>query len=869
MKGLFLLIIIIFCNSLIPAQDNPDKKFIVLKPDSGYAVGWFWRFWFGDHWRDVWNTDVKVEIINPSKFDGGLRAIKKGGGLQTKSLRFESYNGRIWKFRSLEKNPSIILPPELRESVAEYLLKDQISSSNPFAPIIVSYILSSVDVLESQPQFVYLPDDPALGEYREEFKNQFGTIEIHPDDDEDSFADAEDVKGTYKLLDHLAEDRDEKISAVEYLKARLIDLLIGDWDRHMDQWRWAKFDSLGSKFWYPIPRDRDQAFVKYDGVLPRLATLILPQLTSFDMEYPSVKSLTWNGRFLDRRILTELDKNLWDSVATLIKQKITDSVITSAVSHLPPEVYKISANEIKNKLFNRRDHLTEISNEFYELINETADIFCSGKNEIVYILRENDNNTNVKIFKREGTSLKGKGKRLFQKSFSNSVTNEIRIFLGDGNDAAILTGKCTVSPLIRIIGDNGKDEFIDSSIVSGSVLNFLPVSTSTTRTIFYDSGNETKITLSESSCFDDSDYPDPKTDIEKYEPPIVDRGHKFISYPLIGFNSDYGLILDANAILFSYDFRKIPYSQKHSIDFSFAGRYSKFSLKYLGKINSFPGYKSGFTIEAEATQHFILNYFGYGNNTLYNQESVEKDFYRVDQELINIRPEISLFLSASVKFNTAISFLHSRTEIFYDTLLTGFRYDNYGIGKLNIIGIHPEFVIDFRNNEFFPEHGFFGKFYSAFSSELSDSKNSNSRYGFDARYYQPVASDKKIVLAFRAGGEKISGRYPFFNSAFLGGADNLRGYNKNRFSGDASLFGQMEFRMVLGYFKFIFNNKIGINLFAESGKVFAPDENSDKWHPSYGGGLWISYLQNEIILRTYLAFSKENTIFNFGFGIGY
>jgi hypothetical protein len=26
----------------------------------------------------------------------------------------------------------------------------------------------------------------------------------------------------------------------EYIKARLFDMLIGDWDRHYDQWRWAE-----------------------------------------------------------------------------------------------------------------------------------------------------------------------------------------------------------------------------------------------------------------------------------------------------------------------------------------------------------------------------------------------------------------------------------------------------------------------------------------------------------------------------------------------------------------------------------------------------------------------------------------------------
>jgi hypothetical protein len=37
-------------------------------------------------------------------------------------------------------------------------------------------------------------------------------------------------------------------------------MLIGDWDRHYDQWRWAEYKKKGQVIYRPIPRDRDQAF---------------------------------------------------------------------------------------------------------------------------------------------------------------------------------------------------------------------------------------------------------------------------------------------------------------------------------------------------------------------------------------------------------------------------------------------------------------------------------------------------------------------------------------------------------------------------------------------------------------------------------
>jgi hypothetical protein len=43
-------------------------------------------------------------------------------------------------------------------------------------------------------------------------------------------------------------------------------MLIGDWDRHEDQWRWGEYRKMIS-YLQTYSRDRDQAFSKYDGAL--------------------------------------------------------------------------------------------------------------------------------------------------------------------------------------------------------------------------------------------------------------------------------------------------------------------------------------------------------------------------------------------------------------------------------------------------------------------------------------------------------------------------------------------------------------------------------------------------------------------------
>ncbi|MCH7516917.1 MAG: hypothetical protein IIB08_07325, partial [Bacteroidetes bacterium] len=272
-KLIYTALLILFITAKIYAQSGSEKKYITVIPGEQYKAGWFHNFWFGKHWRDIWTTPIRVRVLNLSTFAGGLTPLKVGGGLQTKSLHFNGKDGNIYKFRSISKDPTKVLESELQESLIADVLQDQISSANPLGALVVVPLLNAVDVLQAEPQLFVLPDDEMLGKFRKEFGGMLGMIEIHPDEREDGkpgFAGADKIVGTYKLFHRLEQKRSEKVDSKEYFKARLMDNYVGDWDRHTDQWRWARYDVNGEELWRPIPRDRDQAFPKYDGVFPSL-----------------------------------------------------------------------------------------------------------------------------------------------------------------------------------------------------------------------------------------------------------------------------------------------------------------------------------------------------------------------------------------------------------------------------------------------------------------------------------------------------------------------------------------------------------------------------------------------------------------------
>ena len=51
----------------------------------------------------------------------------------------------------MDKDPSKTLPSVLRETIAADILKDQISSAHPMAPLIAAPIMDSVGIIHNRP----------------------------------------------------------------------------------------------------------------------------------------------------------------------------------------------------------------------------------------------------------------------------------------------------------------------------------------------------------------------------------------------------------------------------------------------------------------------------------------------------------------------------------------------------------------------------------------------------------------------------------------------------------------------------------------------------------------------------------------------
>src|ERR1044071_4314715 len=349
------------------AQASTARDSVTITPGAQYRAGGLHRFFFGTRYRALWTTPIRVPVLDLGRYAGGLKPTRKGGGMQTRSLRFLGADGREYAFRSVAKDPTRVLPEDLQNTFAASVLQDQMSSGHPAGPLVVAPLLEAAGVLHPTPALYVMPDDPALGEFRQEFAGMLGMIEERPKemgDAESTFAGASDIVSSDELYKQLDDKPDVRVDYRAFLLARLTDVFLGDWDRHRDQWRWALVGKGESRRWVPIPRDRDQAFSRFDGFILDQARRTSPQLLEFGPRYGSVVGATWNGRDLDRRLLTGLERPVWDSVAAALKARLTDQAIAAAAARLPAEFRPLDGPRLEAALRARRDHLGEFAGRY-------------------------------------------------------------------------------------------------------------------------------------------------------------------------------------------------------------------------------------------------------------------------------------------------------------------------------------------------------------------------------------------------------------------------------------------------------------------------------------------------------------------------
>jgi hypothetical protein len=776
----------------------------------------------GPHYRKLWATPIRVPVLDLATFSGGLTPDEKGGGMQTRSLKFKGKDGREWRVRSVDKDPTPTLPKGLENTFVDWVLQDQISAAHPAGPDIVDTLADAAGLLHVHRRMVILPDDPRLGEFRKDFAGMLGYLEENvslKDPVTPGFEGFTEDKGTEKLWEWLEAHPGEKVDARELLKARLFDVFIGDFDRHKDNWEWV---TRGDGVWLPVPEDRDQAFVKFDGFVLAVARPFLPRIVDFETGYPYMWGLTSSGRFIDKRHLTELTWAQWQDVARELQGRLTDRVIGEAVRAQPPEYYAIDGTRMSLKLKSRRDRLQDAAREYYRLLIEDAEVHGSNGVERVEIRREG-RDVEIRL------TAPGATEPYFSRRFLGDETDEIRLYLRGGDDQIVTSGEGSHDLMVRVVGGPGQDALDDQAGVGVH---------------FYDHEGESRIVKGDGTVESDRPYTHP---VDRRNVPLFDSANAVVKLPWFSAGADLGAFLGAQLQYTDFGFRKHPYAHRQWIRAGYSTGLSAFRAEYEGDF-LFTNSRKRWHLLARASQLDLLRFYGFGNDTAREGRDT---FHHVDQRVLSFEPSFRFGLE-HIDFSIGPVAKFMSTETPANRLIGQAR--PYGVGDFGQLGARGRLLLDGRNRATAATSGvLFDVTGTYYPKVWSVDEAFGEVHGETAVFLS--ATQHGPTLALRAGGRNVFGEYPFHEAAYLGGGDTVRGLLPQRYAGDAAVWGNAELRMLLARVNILVPTGLGVFALADRGRVFIDGEDGDRWHQAYGGGVFAVFLRPENTLS--LAVARE------------
>jgi len=816
-KKTALVCLVLLCiTGIVKAQDS-----VIVRIHPKYdSVGGSHRTIFGENYRKEWATKVKLPYLRLSRLHGGLTPERLGGGLQTHSIRLADPSGKEWVLRTIEKDPDKVLPERLRQTFAHDLIDDATSTLNPFGALVVPPLEDALHISHANPVIGVVAPDPNLGQYAAEFVNKVCLLEER------------DPTGksvnTEKAEQALGEDNNNHLDGREFIRARMLDVFIGDWDRHEDQWRWFPEENEKGNRYIAVPRDRDDALNIRQGWVEYLVRRhwLYPPIQSFDSKIEDVRYSMYKSRFMSPYPESIISYKEWMDLANNFKAVLTDDLLEAALRRLPPEIYRMRHEELLKKLEERRDNMPAAMDEYYRFANRIVDIRLSNKNEQVEIRDVASGGMRITAIR---LSKKGKLEdTLLNAAFDPAITKEVRLFIADGNDKVLVDTKNTIIRL-RIVGGDGEKQY--------------QVIESNKKIKLYGKDNNSHSFSGDSTRFNTHFSNDTAlTAIHNTNPYNV-------TMPLASasVNRDDGLLLSLG---FRYTgqggFRKFPYTTIQELLVTHSFSTQAFAVHYAGDWNKVIGNADLVLLADIKAPNNSVNFFGRGNGSVYDQSKNFSFYYRIRYNTYDFSPMLRWHFAGASNFSIgpSISYYHlnpgDNVGRFINDVHAIGSYDSTTVSQDKVhAGIIMHFVSDKRDSKVFPSSGFYFDVRALTYAGLNSYSRSYAQVIPEFSVYQAIGN--RLVIADRIGGGISIGQTTFYQSLFLGGQGNLLGYRKNRFAGQDMIYNNFEARLKLGDISsYYLPGQFGISGFYDAGRVWDKNDQSNILHQGVGTGVYFA-----------------------------
>jgi hypothetical protein len=827
------LIILGLPGSELPGQETtapPDS--VTLVPGARYGTGgpfgWLSRWMFGDRYRDLWSRALQAEVLDVRTFEGGLRAIRADTGSRTGYLYLRSRTGHDWTFRTADVDLTAAMPNYQRREVIAGVLQDLASSRHPGAAVVVTELARATGAAVAPATMVVLWRDSAADLMERPFIGVLGFLQPGIDTMETpSFGEMAATVSTGELLERLRGVDAPAVDTASYLRERLFDVYLGHWDPAPEMWRWASpQDDTGR--WVPLPRNRDQAFSRIDGLITVALRTQYPFFSSFGEEYDPQLNLTPRTRIIDQRIIAPLYRYDFRVVAESLQARLTDSVIDRAVGRLPQDLRARNGETLTRQLRRRRDLLPDAAERFYDLLIGSAEVYGTDAAEPIVADLPEDGVLDLRVGNR------------FARRFLASETREVNLFPLGGQDRVVVRGPGRGAPLLRIAAWSG-DSVVDSSQAG--------------RYVVHDPGGVEVISLRKATVdpepFGEPLLVDPAA---TGPPPYIGTRRGYV--PWLGFSSDVGLLVGVGVVRTTYDNGYEPWQARYRLRAGFATAAMNGGVEFRAEWRRRRSTVS-YVLDTHWSQIEVLRFYGFGNDT---QRDSAKSYYRTGQRELLVSPYLNLpFGSRSrIEIGPIVKYVSTRPDS--NSLIA--HEQPYGTEEgFGQAGAFVRLTYDTRDAAAFAKRGIIltagATGYPALWGAEEAFGEVHGSLGGD------VAPFESLTLAARVSAQYAWGKYPAHEAAFLGGSRILRGFKQNRYAGDVAVYGNSDIRLRLTSMPFVVRWDVGLQAVADVGRVYLDGETSNTWHYGFGGGLWMAMPNRSMLLLGGAAKSDDGRAFWF------
>jgi hypothetical protein len=793
-----------------------------------YDKSGFHKLWWGKHYRPEWITPIRAKNFYLDTAKGGLVPSQVSGSRQSTGLRLKNKEGKEFVLRSIDKDFGNGLGDLYKGTFIARIAKDQSSIGHPYAAPTIAAMIRPTGIYHTNPQIVFVPKQPILGEYNEKFGDQLYLFEERPDENQEdvpTFGRSKNVIGTEKLREHIYDDNDNHVDQKAFAKARLFDMVVGDWGRHADQWRWAEFENEKETIYKPIPRDRDQVYTKFDGIIPWFATSVFGAsfLESFDGQINNVRDFNRPGRPLDKQFLTELTKQQWIDIAKELQAVLTDSLIEYGVRQMPAEIFALSGEKIIADLKGRRNQLDKTAVSYYNYLSKYIDILGSNKTELIEVDRINDEETAIRIYKITKEN-EVKNKPYYSRVFKKSETKEIRLYGLESADKFRFIGNANKGVRVRIIDPEKLDSI-------GKKQDRL---TKISRGIRF--GYDTLY----------------EKNFDFFVRPVGSAGECDVIQddPLQLFTRT-GIKSSANVRFYTKPWKKKEYDTWHVLSANYGFLRQTFFLGYVGTLQKLVG-KWDVLLKARWDAPAVENFYGLGNES--PDPKFSATYYRTSSRRLYGGVSLSRNFGQKHHFDIGPFYQRVKVDKFNDPYVLTAYLDDGVFSPRHFAGVEAGYSFTNVNSIIYPTKGVHFVLGGGYVQNLNDKDRAFAKINSSFAFYVPVS--KSFTLAVRVGGGTLAGEADYYHMNTLSGNENLRGYPRERFFGKSSFYNNNELRWVTNTRNIVFNGKIGLMGFVDQGRVWEPGEQSNTWHTGYGGGVILIPFNKVTLVGTY-GVSKE------------